>query len=409
MHRRGILTGGSRWQQNHWQSTAQPEFSGRCVFSTGDTYGTAPTDNNYKYIPVGSGSFWVVSETFNEMLQTHNNVETYCRLNNDYLGTRYGYIGYLQNSNGQPQPIDPRATNLYNIGLICYSACLIQNDPRESTAQQRFIVPDFVEFAKTGTSTDFDDFTTGVTSDYALFNTPPTYKNNIEPSCIYNNDIEFKNDITTLGYGANVKDLLKYFGVLKLKQDIQQKLFSTTLANITTDFWTNTYSTMINLDGWSVPGFSDYHFIPLFSPCYYCDDDVDGKFVTSLIGYPQDIHKGFYYPATYYRPAPPTQGMVRSPQYGMWTVTDSYNPGHGEPIQYNVYCNNAALSYNNLWHIPTGQIPDYNFAYWLDMLYKPIVIRMPFVDNNTKWQKRYIILQFVLFNRATKRPLGQVV
>lgn len=410
MHRRGILIGGSRWQQNHWQSTqTAPPFSGRCVFSTGDTAHNEPTDNNYKYIDVGSGCYWVVSKTIREMLQTHSSRGTYCNLNNSYAGTSYGYIGYLQNSNAQPQPIDPTAYNFYTIGLICYSACLIQNDPRESTAQQRFITPDFVEFLKTGTSADYTDFTLNVTSDFALFNTPPTYKNNIEPTCIYNNDSEFTNNINTLSYNANVKDLLRYFGVLQLDTSKQQTLFGTTLTNVTNDFWTNTYNSIVNLDGWAISGFSDYRFIPLFSPCYYCDDNVDGNFTIPLIGYPQDIHKGFYYPATYYRPAPPTQGMVFTTNYGMWTAVDSYNPGGGQQIQYNVYCNELQLAYSNRWHIPTGQMPDYNFAYWLDMMYKPIVIRMPFVDNNTKWQKRYIILQFVLFNKTTGKPLGTVI
>ena len=383
MHRRGILIGGSRWQQNHWQSTqtAPPFDGGVCLRTVYQNY-NIEMDNQYKIVDVGNGYKWAVSRNFREMRQL-GTTNGYSTINRGYIGTannQYLYGGYLLNLNSIVRQ-NTTKPNLFTIGLITYTATLLD----DSIATE----PKIAKFQKTGSNSDYTDFTTGITGGYSLFNTPRAGRDNLEITCIYNPDTIFHYDPNILTPNSNVKELLQYFGVLTLDTAKQQILFNTTLDDINANYWTNEYKT-ITESFFPTFGPNGGYVVPLFMPCWGCDTNVDGYVVSQIT---PNINKSFYVPTP--QTGYPTQGMVRN-------TTGWHSVVYDHILTYN----ETDISFLN--QTPTTQTTRM-CIYWLDQLYKPIVCRMPFIDNNTAFQKRYIIYQFVLFNRTTGQPLGTVI
>ena len=378
MHRRGILNSNSRWQQNHWQSSqTAPPFDGGVCLRTKDISYQAGMDNQYQIIDVGNGYKWAVSRTFREMQA----ISTYSTLNRYYIGTqinRNPYAGYLSNLNSFVRQ-NVTKPNLYTIGLITYSATLLDDNLQSD--------PKIAKFTKTNTANDYEEFSRGITSDFAIFATPQNTNGNTEITGIYNPDAEFHTS-NALTSTSGVKDLLKYFGVLKLDLQKQQVLFNTTLIDVTPDFWSNTYANITALYLSNIGTYGAY-VIPLFMPCWGCNVDVDGYYVGTYY----NINKWNYIPQPQSGYA--SEGMVGN-NVG-WFSTYYSNVLTYNETQISFLNNYASTAQSTMW------------LYWLDQMYKPIVVRMPYINNNTEYQKRYIIYQFVLFNKNTGEPLGTVV
>ena len=383
MHRRGILNSNSRWQQNHWQSsqTAPPFDGGVCLRTVYQNY-NIEMDNQYKIVDVGNGYKWAVSRNFREMQQL-GATNGYSTINRGYIGTannQYLYGGYLSNLNSIIRQ-NTTKPNLFTIGLITYSATLIDDSITTE--------PKIAKFQKTGTSTDYTDFTAGITSGYALFSTPRAGRDNLEITCIYNPNTIFHYDPNILTPNSNVKELLQYFGVLTLDTAKQQILFNTTLDDVNANYWTNEYKT-ITESFFPTFGPNGGYVVPLFMPCWGCDTNINGYTISNTY---TNIHKTFYLP---------TQ-QSGYPSTGMLYNTNSWICKYYDNV---LTYNETQIGFTN--RTPTTQTTRMHI-YWLDQLYKPIVCRMPFIDNNTAFQKRYIIYQFVLFNRTTGQPLGTVI